>query len=477
MNFFKKTLALLLCIALLTGLVGAVGVSAASPIGTEANPENANNKYFSAGQAYLLNTDLAAGDKDGYWYQYTATSAGLLCVDAIGKDANGNNTDNYQVTVKCNGKNFYAFADFYTRPIVPFKVNRGDIITIHLTAKPDKNGNYPKLKIYCNLTTVHGNSSAPVMIKSTDSFVANIESNKSVVYQDGTNGGRYGGKGIKISYNKAIISMTEVTVNGTVYKDTDKDGVIELTLPGDPNAMIATHPVFSIYNGSPVDCTYFIRVSDSAKEGAAPPPCKHSLKLYERIEPCHKSGREAYWYCSVCNTYFSNSSATKVTDPSFAVLPPDRDLQLVNAVASTCAKNGVKAHWICIECKACFNDADGKQSVKYESLLLPLLSEHKYEFSGVLSESTIKVQGSELYVCRVCGGTEERPLPLLERWIKGDIDNDKKTNAVDTNLLKRIMAGTYNTCEQGLDAADYNDDGELNAMDSYLLRKIVVGGI
>ena len=475
MNFVKKTLALFLSLAMLASLSASFSISAAAAVGTEANPKNANDLYFDTARCYLLNTDLAAGDKDGYWYQYTATGSGILCVDALGKDANGNNTDSYQVTVKCNGKNYYAYADFYTRPIAPYKLNRGDVVTIHLTAKPDKNGNYPKMKIYCSLTTVYGNTSDPVMIRSTNSFVACVPSMKSVVYQDGTNGGRYGGKGIKISYNKAIISRTEVTVNGTVYKDSDKDGVIELNLPGDPNAMIPAHPVFTISNGSPVDCTYFVTVTDSAKEGSTPAVCNHSLKYYERLEPCHKSGRGQYWYCSRCNTYFSDANAKVITDPSFEILPPDCSLRRVEATASTCAVNGVKAHWKCDECGVLFSDSAGKQSVSYNRLLLPLTTDHKFEFSKVVRESTVKVHGSALYTCKICKGTEERALPLLERWMKGDVDNDKKINAVDTNILKRIMAGVYTGNSQLIDAADFNDDGELNAIDSNLLRKKVVG--
>jgi len=472
MNRLKKLLAFVLCVATLLGCC-VVSTSAAA-VGTEANPENANNKFFSAANCYLLNTDLAAGDKDGYWYVFTADTSGILCVDAVAKDANGANTNNHQVTVWCNGKKFTAFSDIYTRPIAPFKVNRGDVVTIHMTAKPDSKGNYPKLKIYCNVTIVYGNTSEPVPVKSDTGFVANVQAGKTVVYQDATNGGRYGGKGITIAYNRGVISKAEVTVNNTVYKDTDNDGVIELMLPGDPNAMIAVHPVISIYNGAPIDCTYFVRVVDSAKESSTPFKCNHSLTYYGRVDACHKSGRDEYWRCKLCNTCFTSASATTITDPSFLVLAPDRALTYVSETESTCAKNGVRAHWYCTECKKYYSDSKGATEVTYSSLKKPLKTEHSFEFTNVVKESTVKEQGSALYTCKICKTTETRSLPLLERWMRGDLNNDGIVNSVDINLHRRVLVG-YRLGSQGEDAADFNDDGELNAMDSYSMRLSIAG--
>ncbi|MDD6094980.1 MAG: phage tail tip lysozyme [Clostridia bacterium] len=70
--------------------------------------------------------------------------------------------------------------------------------------------------------------------------------------------------------------------------------------------------------------------------------------------------------------------------------------------------------------------------------------------------------------CSVCG--EEDPNYILP----GDINFDKKVNAVDGNLIKQlIVKGGYT--EKELSAADINLDNKLNAVDSNLLRKVILG--
>ncbi|MBE6586785.1 MAG: hypothetical protein E7647_00045 [Ruminococcaceae bacterium] len=373
MNFFKKTLALILSLVMLVCCLAAAVTAEAAELGTEANPENANDRYFSAAGCYLINTDLAEGDSDGYWYTFTATGAGFVCIDATARDAAGASTDLYQITVQCKGVTYNAFEDIYTRPVVPFRVSRNDVITIHMTARPDANGSYRMTKVYCNLTTVYGTESDPVLIKSAEGFVANVQAMKTVVYQDGTNGGLWGGKGIVVSADtKADIYNTEVILNGTVYTDKDKDGTIELMLPGDPNAQIAAHPIFSVYNDNADDVSYTIKVVASA------------------------------------------------------------------------AESGEVEH------------------------------EHSFEFSKRVKEPTVTEEGIDLFVCSGCGETEEVKVPVLERWTKGDLNNDGEINAIDANLLKRVLAGQLSG-EQIIDASDYNEDGEVNAIDAAYLRKSVSG--
>jgi len=65
-------------------------------------------------------------------------------------------------------------------------------------------------------------------------------------------------------------------------------------------------------------------------------------------------------------------------------------------------------------------------------------------------------------------------LPLLERWNKGDLNNDGKISGVDSNLLKRALVG-YSLSENALDAADVNEDGNINSMDSFFIRRIISG--
>ncbi len=62
-------------------------------------------------------------------------------------------------------------------------------------------------------------------------------------------------------------------------------------------------------------------------------------------------------------------------------------------------------------------------------------------------------------------------------YIPGDVNGDGTSNSVDSNILKRAVAGSYeiekNTSEYL--AADFNGDGYVNSVDSNLLKRVIVG--
>ncbi len=67
---------------------------------------------------------------------------------------------------------------------------------------------------------------------------------------------------------------------------------------------------------------------------------------------------------------------------------------------------------------------------------------------------------------------------IIYNWVEpdytpGDVDDDGKLTAMDSNLLKRIIAGTMSA--DGVLAADVNGDGTVNAIDSNMLRRIIAG--
>lgn len=471
MNFPKRLLAFVLCLSMIAGAF--VFSSSAAEVGTEENPQDANELYFSATKSYLLNTDLAEGDSDGYWYTYTATGAGFACVDATARDAQGKEIFNYQVTVECKGKTYEALGEIYTRPVTPFRLNRGDTLKIHMQAKSDANGNYPKIKIYCNITTVYGNSSDPVMIKSKDGFVANVQGNKSVYYQDGTNGGLYGGKGITVSADAALLAKTEIDLNGVTYTDLDGDGMIELMLPGDPTAQIAAHPAFTIYNNSATDISYTINVVASAAEGPKNHTSSHQVKHVLAVDGCHNTGLAEHWYCSSCDAYWSDSACKNLTNPIKLATPAVATPEYFAAKESTCSEKGNLEYWYCEICNGYFADKAYSKEVSLDSLLIST-KDHDWKYVETIRESTIWEQGADLYECSECGEEKEELLPLLERWMKGDINNDGQLNSMDTNFFKRVLVG-FSASVEAQDAADFNGDGQVNSVDSYLMKCEIAG--
>lgn len=249
----------------------SISEAATPAVGTYENPENANDRYFSFTQSFLINTDIAEGDEDGYWYEFTASKAGVICLENSAIDANGASTTAYQIILENGTTQSLAIDGVQSNPLTTFKVSKGDKVKINMYALPDADGNYPYIKIYANIVMVNGTTDDPVNVKSKEGFKAYVKSDSQIIYQDGTSGGLYGGKGIVVTGYKDAIKETEIIVNNVSYTDTDGDGKIELNLPGSTNSMIASHPAFTIVNNFKWDASYTVTLTDSAEEGEYEP--------------------------------------------------------------------------------------------------------------------------------------------------------------------------------------------------------------
>lgn len=100
---------------------------------------------------------------------------------------------------------------------------------------------------------------------------------------------------------------------------------------------------------------------------------------------------------------------------------------------------------------------------------------HDWTYFSTITPPTFTSLGQDDYVCTVCGEHTTVETPILEHWIKGDLNNDGKVNAQDTNIICSAILGETGGV-QLLDAADFNDDNKLNAVDSNLITSAVIGG-
>ena len=72
--------------------------------------------------------------------------------------------------------------------------------------------------------------------------------------------------------------------------------------------------------------------------------------------------------------------------------------------------------------------------------------------------------------CTVCGGDDPGYV------MKGDINSDKKINALDGNLAVRmILSGDWD--DRSFAACDINSDGKLNAVDANLIVRLILGDL
>lgn len=94
----------------------------------------------------------------------------------------------------------------------------------------------------------------------------------------------------------------------------------------------------------------------------------------------------------------------------------------------------------------------------------------------ILRRPTFTEEGLSVGKCERCDAQIETVIPVLERWKRGDVNNDGKVNALDSLILKKLIVGTFESrSPQAEDAADVNGDGKINALDSYILKMIIVG--
>lgn len=131
-------------------------------------------------------------------------------------------------------------------------------------------------------------------------------------------------------------------------------------------------------------------------------------------------------------------------------------------VEPTCTSDGMTKH----TCSVC-----GIVNITDITPMIP----HSSEFKSHITEPDFDNTGLDEYVCTVCGAIEEREVPVLEHYLKGDLNNDGNINAIDANLMTKILGGTKDTTEQEYDASDINCDGNVNAIDSNMMKRILLG--
>ncbi len=84
---------------------------------------------------------------------------------------------------------------------------------------------------------------------------------------------------------------------------------------------------------------------------------------------------------------------------------------------------------------------------------------------------TVYDEGVAEVSCTLCSASATEAIPTLERWEKGDVNNDARINLVDIFMAKSWLAnGSISYGSQGYDAADMNDDRSFNLADLMLLK-------
>lgn len=247
---------------------------------------------------------------------------------------------------------------------------------------------------------------------------------------------------VKVSYNASTLSLREF-INGDVWSDRDYTGGIKIE--SNPFSVFTEDYTTGLMTNQN-NGRYFTLVFDILD-----PDGEYNMSFSSSKGDFHswnqKSSFMTYYTLSVVNLVGKSElgphSYTETT------VPP------------TCASEGYTLH----ECSLCGDS--------YEDSFVEK-APHSFEFSSVIANPTFTTEGIHEYICTECGETESRSVPVLERWMKGDLNNDNSINAIDTNLFRRLLVG-YPFSVQAIDAADLDENGEINAKDAYRLKLLVSG--
>ena len=125
-------------------------------------------------------------------------------------------------------------------------------------------------------------------------------------------------------------------------------------------------------------------------------------KTDAKAATCTEDGNIAYWYCSVCNKYFSDENGTNETTLPDTVVKAHHTMTKTDAKEPTCTENGNNAYYTCSACGKIFKDAEGTQETTVENEILAA-SGHKMSKNDAKSATCTEDGNSEYYSCSACG--------------------------------------------------------------------------
>ncbi|MBQ9847654.1 MAG: beta-hexosaminidase [Clostridia bacterium] len=162
-------------------------------------------------------------------------------------------------------------------------------------------------------------------------------------------------------------------------------------------------------------------------------PVVHNLTLVP-ADPatCTEDGNTAYYTCSHCDNWYSDSSATtKITDKSSVAV------EASGHTYSTVWSYNDEAHWQNATCGCDLTDNYGTHTDE---------------------------NGDSL--CDSCG---------YVLYVLGDLDGNGEVEAVDYMIAKRSVLGTYELDSVQKKAGDIDGNGEVEAVDYMLIKRSVLG--
>ena len=139
------------------------------------------------------------------------------------------------------------------------------------------------------------------------------------------------------------------------------------------------------------------------------PALNHTLSHTPVIEAsCTASGVYAYYYCSICDIYYSDNDYTEtISKEDLYIAPLGHDVQYTNRIEPACTESGMLAHYYCNRCHSLFSDADCKNSLTQDQIRIAPTG---HSYVKTVTPATCTEQGRENYTCSACGEFYSSPI-------------------------------------------------------------------
>ncbi len=133
------------------------------------------------------------------------------------------------------------------------------------------------------------------------------------------------------------------------------------------------------------------------------PAAGHKLSKVEAVSPsCESAGNIEYYKCSICGKLFSDAEGkNEISEADIIIAALGHSIVKVDAVEATCESDGNIEYYKCSICNKLFSDAEGKNEISAEDVIIP--ASHKLDKVEVVEASCESAGNIEYYKCSICG--------------------------------------------------------------------------
>jgi len=163
------------------------------------------------------------------------------------------------------------------------------------------------------------------------------------------------------------VNFEEIEVRGFEWPESGASKVewVDFTLPEGTTAQYVCLEM--------VMRTTFVFLNEIEVYGTEADVHKHNLVHVEAVEPgCHYTGNIEHWYCTDCETVWSDAELTQITNHMSVILPElGGEIVHVEAKAPTCYEDGNIEYWYCAECEQVWQDEARTQLTNFKNVIAP----------------------------------------------------------------------------------------------------------